>query len=348
MKQVKFGVVGCGGFAHMHISGLKTQKKAVINAICDLSEEAMKKVSEKFELDAECYTDCDEMLKKADIDAVIVATNDQAHREVTVKALLAGKHVLCEKPMALTVEDCEAMVEAQKKSGKQLMIGQICRMTPGFVEAKRLLDEGVIGELFYVESEYAHDYSTFTDKTTWRADPLRHIVIGGACHAIDLLRWIAGNPSETTAYSNKKLLTDLPTDDCVIAIFRFPNDVIGKVFTSSGCKRPYTMRTQLFGTKGTILVNNTDAFITVYRNHIVEGSEILDGVLDRQNDNEIEIKYPLALDNHNVTGEHTAFINAILDGTDVATNGYEGMATVKVCRAVIEAADTRKTVKIEY
>ena len=211
-----------------------------------------------------------------------------------------------------------------------------------------MLDEGVIGELFYVESEYAHDYSTFTDKTTWRADPLRHIVIGGACHAIDLLRWIAGNPSETTAYSNKKILTDLPTDDCVIAIFRFPNDVIGKVFTSSGCKRPYTMRTQLFGTKGTILVNNTDAFITVYRNHIVEGSEILDGVLDRQNDNEIEIKYPLALDNHNVTGEHTAFINAILDGTDVATNGYEGMATVKVCRAVIEAADTRKTVKIEY
>ena len=232
MKQVKFGVVGCGSFAHMHIPGLKTQKKAVINAICDLSEEAMKKVSEKFELDAECYTDCDEMLKKADIDAVIVATNDQAHREVTVKALLAGKHVLCEKPMALTVEDCEAMVEAQKKSGKQLMIGQICRMTPGFVEAKRLLDEGVIGELFYVESEYAHDYSTFTDKTTWRADPLRHIVIGGACHAIDLLRWIAGNPSETTAYSNKKILTDLPTDDCVIAIFRFPNDVIGKVFTS--------------------------------------------------------------------------------------------------------------------
>ena len=349
MKKIKFAVVGCGSFSKIHIGGLKNQKKAEIVALCDKDESRMKERAEEFELEGVAmYTDYDEMLKCADIDAVIVSTNDQAHRELTVKGLYAGKHVLCEKPMALTIEDCEAMVKAEDETGKKLMIGQICRMTPGFIEAKRLLDEGIIGELFYAESTYAHDYSSFTDATTWRADPLRHIVIGGACHAIDLLRWIAGNPTETTAYSTKKVLTDLPTDDCAVAIFRFPNNVIGKMFTSSGCKRPYTMRTMLYGTKGTIVVDNTDNFITVHRERIVPGEKILDGAFGRDQENEVHVRYPISVDNHNVTGEHNEFINAILTDTPVPTNGREGMATVKVCRAVIESADNGRTVQIEY
>jgi len=348
MDILKFGIVGCGGFGGAHILGLKNQKRARIVAVCDIDKEAVNKTVENFELEVDTYTDIDEMLEKSDIDAVVVATIDQAHREITVKALKAGKHVLCEKPMALTIDDCEAMVKAEDESGKKLMIGQICRMTPGFIEAKRLLDEGVIGELFYVESMYAHDYSSFGNKGTWRGDPLRHIVIGGACHAIDLLRWIAGNPTETTAYSNSKVLTDIPTDDCTVAIFRFPNDVIGKVFTSSGCKRPYTMRTQLYGTKGTIVVDNTDNFITVYRERVVPGEKVLDGAFGREQENEVMVRYPIVLDNHNVTGEHTAFIDAVLNDKPVPTDGREGMATVKVCRAVIESADNRKTVFIDY
>lgn len=349
MTKLKFGVVGCGSFSVQHLNGLKYQKRAEVVALCDLDIELCRKKAEKFEFDtADIYSDYDKMLAEADIDAVIVSTNDQSHCELSVKALRAGKHVLCEKPMALTIEECEEMVKAEDESGKKLMIGQICRMTPGFIEAKRLLDEGVIGELFYAESTYAHDYSPFTNKNTWRGDPLRHIVIGGACHAIDLLRWIAGNPSETTAYSNSKVLTDIPTDDCTVAIFRFPNNVIGKMFTSSGCKRPYTMRTQLYGTKGTIVVDNTDNFITVHRERVVPGEKILDGAFGREQENEVTVRYPITLDNHNVTGEHNAFIDAILEDKPVPTDGREGMATVKVCRAVIDSADNGRTVQIEY
>ena len=95
-------------------------------------------------------------------------------------------------------------------------------------------------------------------------------MVGGACHAIDLLRWIAGNPTETTAYSTKKVIMDLPTDDTVEAIFKFPGNVIGRVLASSGTKRPYTMRTEIFGTKGTILVDNTDGLITVFGDDLGE------------------------------------------------------------------------------
>jgi predicted dehydrogenase len=90
------------------------------------------------------------------------------------------------------------------------------------------------------------------EATSWRRDPkiMRYGFVGGGCHAVDLIRWIAGNPSEVSAYGNQKYLTDWPPIlDAIMAIYRLPNDTIGKVFCSIGCKRPYTMRTVIYGTK---------------------------------------------------------------------------------------------------
>ncbi|MBQ4631404.1 MAG: Gfo/Idh/MocA family oxidoreductase [Clostridia bacterium] len=351
MEILKIGIIGCGGFGCQHLVGLKEQKRAEAVALYDVSEDALKSLKEKYPCDLPSFTNLDEMFETVEMDAVIIASTDMTHRENAEKAFAAGKHVLCEKPMALTIEDCEAMIKAQKASGKKLMIGQICRMTPGFIEAKRLIDEGVIGELFCVESTYAHDYTPIVDKDSWRADPLRHVVVGGACHAIDLLRWIAGNPTETTAYSTKKVIMDLPTDDTVEAIFKFPGNVIGRVLASSGTKRPYTMRTEIFGTKGTILVDNTDGLITVFGDDLSGGGKLLGGAYTSKHaDSHVDatLSYRVGLNNHNVVGEHTAFVEAILDGKPVPTDGYEGMATVKVCRAVVKSADEGHSVKIEY
>ena len=130
----------------------------------------------------------------------------------------------------------------------------------------RLIDAGRIGELFFVESEYAHDYSTAARGwNDWRVDSNRprEPYLGGGCHAVDLLRWIAGNPSEIMAYSNHKCLTDWPVDDCTISMMKFPNNVIGKVFVSIGCKRDYTMRSVFYGTRGTIIADNTLSLIHI-------------------------------------------------------------------------------------
>ena len=124
------------------------------------------------------------------IDAVIIASPDQNHRQMILDSLNAGKHILCEKPLALTREDCGAIVEAVKKSDKKFMVGQICRYTPGFKQAKEIIESGAIGELTFVESEYAHDYSHIYAAGSWRSDPVRNGVVGGGCHAVDLLRWI--------------------------------------------------------------------------------------------------------------------------------------------------------------
>lgn len=346
-QQLTYAIIGVGGFGNLHIKELSLMDNTYVCAVCDKHEDAAHQTAEKYGIKS-VYTDYNEMLEKETPDIVVVATSDQIHCEATVAALNAGCHVLCEKPMALKLDECKQMIEASEKTGKKLMIGQVCRYAPAFREAKRLIDEGAIGELFFVESEYAHDYANAPGTDNWRKQPERHPIIGGACHAIDLLRWIAGNPYEVMAYSNHKMMCDWPVDDTTVAIMRFPNDVVGKVFCSISCKRDYTMRTVLYGSKGTIIVSNTDSHITIYREKAVSDKKILDGVLPDETENSIQIKIPVDQNSHNIAGEHEDFRRAVIDGTDGYTDGREGASTVAACLAIVKACNTGKSVEIEY
>ena len=330
-KKVKFALVGMGALAFRHLDGVnKNSDIAEYVSICDVDEAALKRRGDEFGVpEDKRYTDYDKMLADGGFDAVIIITPDQIHREQAVKALKAGYHVLCEKPLAQSMEDCQAMVDAADASGKLFMTGQVCRKAPGFVKAKELVDAGEIGELFYVESEYAHDYQ-FIKGAEWRRDPvnLRYSVIGGGCHAIDLLRWIAGNPERVMALANRKVLTDWPVDDCTIAIMQFPNNVVGKIFCGIGVKRDYTMRTCLYGTKGTIICDNRSDYLTLYR-HAVDGNG--KHLYPAE-------KVPVAVKDHNVSAEIRELALAIINNTPVACTVREGSNTVAVGLAAVESA----------
>ena len=346
-KKLRYAVVGCGNFGKQHLDALSVVPGIEVVALCDIHIESCEERKAQFGLDANCYTDHREMLKNEEIDVVTVASSDKAHMQATVDALKAGCHVMCEKPMSLFTEDCEKMVKAADDTGKLLMVGQVCRYAPGFVKAKELVEKGIIGDLYFVESEYAHDYFGREGVDNWRADKDREPIIGGACHAIDLLRWIAGDPVETMAYSNHKMLTNWPVNDTTVAIMKFPNDVIGKVFTSIGCKRDYTMRTVLYGTKGTIIVNNTDPYLELFLEKI-DGAPFAAGQLGNIEERTIKHLIKVSINNHNVAAEHKQMIDAVLGKSELITTGREGARTVAVCRAVVESAKTGMSVKITY
>lgn len=349
MKKLNYGVVGCGVFGEYQINGVAKLTNANLVALCDVNMERCKLMAEKFGVE-KTYQDYNDLINDPEVEAVIVVTPDQKHAEVSIAAMRAGKHVLCEKPMSLNLDECREMIKVSEETGKKLMVGQICRMAPGFIEAKKLVDSGVIGELYFVESEYAHDYSLIPGADNWRTTPERHPIIGGACHAIDLLRWIAGDPIETSAYSNHKVLKDWPVDDCTVAIFKFPENVIGKVFCSIGCKREYTMRTVLYGTKGTITVNNTDPYIYVNRTQISNDGPVLGDVwgLGAGEEHELILSKKININDHNTQGENEQFCNAVLNDEPVPTDGREGAKTVAVCRAVVESCNSGMPVKIKY
>ncbi len=320
-------------FGKAHIEGAMSCG-IEIGAICDCDTDALRAAGEKYNIPEEKqYTDYRDIISNKDINAVTVAIPDQQHKQVATDLLRAGKHVLCEKPLALTREDIEDIVKAANESGCKFMVGQICRFTPAFIKAKEIIDSGLIGEIYFVESEYAHDYMYLVE--TWRADPKRHGVIGGGCHAVDLLRWLAGDPTEVMAYGTHKLLPTVPYDDATIAIMKFPNDVIGKVFVSTGCKRNYTMRTLIYGTKGTIICDNTSPELQLFvigEDEMAHEPQII----------EVEVN------NHNAAAEFGVFADAILNDTPVATDATEGAKTVEVCLAIVESAKIGKPVNPNY
>ena len=186
-KILRTAVIGASGMGCSHMKAVRAHERARLAAICDIDLPKAEKAALEVGNPA-VYADYREMLDKEDLDAVIIVTPDQLHREMAEYALGKGLDVLCEKPMTLTLEDCRAMVRAADASGKQMMVGQISRYTPGFYKAKELIDRGEIGELFFVESEYAHNYEKVRGTNDWRVDPLRHGFLGGGCHAVDLLR----------------------------------------------------------------------------------------------------------------------------------------------------------------
>lgn len=308
-----------------------------IGALCDLRESRLKEFSEKYNIPMDrCFTDYHELLKMEDLDIVVIATPDQLHRPLSEEFLAAGKHVLCEKPLALTREDINAIVATEHKSGARFMVGQICRFTPAFVKAKEIIDAGTIGELYFVESEYAHDYMRImADVQAWRSDPLRHGVIGGGCHAVDLLRWIAGNPTEVFAYGTHKLLPMAAYDDATVALLKFPNNVMGKVFVSTGCKRDYTMRTVIYGTKGTIICDNTSDHLTLFTVDETEWTKPKEII-------------PVEVNNHNAAAEISVFVDAIKSGEKVMTDAAEGASTVATCLAIVESAKKGVAVAPDY
>jgi len=329
MSQIfRYGVIGLR-MGRMHATAIEARENCALTAVYDPDPVAVDRVLNELH-PGRVAGSWQEIITAEDINMVVIATPDQLHEEMTIAALEAGKHVLCEKPMALDLDACKNMIEASERTGNKLMIGQVCRYAPGFRKAKELVDSGAIGELYYVESEYAHDYLKVRGIGEWRLDPRRHGILGGGCHAIDLLSWIAGRPTEVFAYANHKMLKDWPTDDTTIAVLKYPNDVIGKVFCSISCKRPYTMRTLLYGSEGTILCDNKTPYVTVFHNG-TDKEEI-----------------PVNLKDHNVGGEIDELNDAILAGREPATTGYDGASTVAICLGAVESSKTGMPVKISY
>lgn len=332
-------VIGCN-MGLEHVRSISKNTHTALYGICDTDPERMQKIETKF-APKKAVSDWREFLKDRKVDFAVIATPDQLHLEMAKAFLKAGKHVLCEKPMALTSAECIQMIKAEKETGKTLMIGQVSRFTPAFKKAKKLIDDGVIGELYFIESEYAHDYSRIRGVGDWRVTPERHAVIGGGCHAIDLLRWIAGDPTEVYALSSRKCLTDWPVDDCSIAVMKFPNGVNGKVLTSIGCKRNYTMRSVFYGTRGTIICDNKSSTITLF-----EGEEIHPASGTRKFT--VPQLLPVAINHHNTDEELAMFLDAVLGGKEVAISAMEGAATVAVCEAVVKSCECGMPIKIEY
>lgn len=264
-KKVHFGIIGCGSIVKLaHVRAFKDNKdKAEIVATCDVKEEWAKKVAN--ELNAKAwYTDYQDLLKRDDIDAVLVATPHNVHCEQVIASAEAGKHVYVEKPMACTNVEAWAMVKACKEANVQLLIGCNQRFWPQSEIARQLVEEGAIGEPKHGRTSLHEHWSMYQDRIAY-TDYRRKSVEAGAsifdlgAHRVDLLRYLMGDKEAKRVVGiSKRIATPKEyanIDDIGIIIIEFEDNTYGSV-SLNRISRAVSNITELYGTEGTMFVSS--------------------------------------------------------------------------------------------
>ena len=209
-RIVKVGIIGCGGIANgKHMPSLAAIPNVQMVAFCDIIEEKAVKAAEKFGTpDAKVYTDYKELLKDPEIEVVHVLTPNKEHADISIDALYAGKHVMCEKPMAKSADDARRMVAAAEYTGKKLTIGYQHRQKPQSIYAKKLIEDGALGEIYYANC-YAlrrrgtPNWGVFLNEEEQGGGPIIDI----ATHSLDLTLYLMNNyePAMVVGKTHKKL-----------------------------------------------------------------------------------------------------------------------------------------------
>jgi len=210
MAKLKIGIIGCGGIANdKHMPSMAKQQDVELVAFCDIIPERAEKAAADYGVaGAKVYTDYRMLLADKSIDAVHVLTPNVSHCEITCEALEAGKHVICEKPMAANVEDAQKMMDTAKRTGKLFTVGYQYRFMDNHFTMKRYCDAGYLGEIYYAEANAIRrrgvpTWGVFTDKSQQGGGPLIDI----ATHALDLTLWMMNNyePESVTGVTFEKL-----------------------------------------------------------------------------------------------------------------------------------------------
>jgi len=196
MRNVKVGIIGCGGIANgKHMPSLKQIAEVQMVAFCDIIPEKAEKAAKEFGTpNAKIYTDYKELLNDPEIEVVHVLTPNRSHADITIDALYAGKHVMCEKPMAKTAADAKRMLEAAKATGKLLTIGYQHRQKVSAQYAKQYIDEGSLGEIYYancyaIRRRGTPNWGVFLNEYEQGGGPIIDI----ATHSLDLTLYLMNN-----------------------------------------------------------------------------------------------------------------------------------------------------------
>ncbi len=258
--MLRLGLIGVGHGGTLLQCNLPEQDdlQMKVTAACDVNEARLSTAAAKYGI-PRTTTDYKELVRGDDVDVVGVYSPGPLHAAHILAALEAGKHVMVTKSMVYSIEEAEQIVEAVDRSGLVLLVTQTMRADAKHMESKRLCDTGVIGDLLMGEATYIHDLRPVYAQTPWRTQMPQDLLLGGACHPIDALRWFMGDIEEVHCYGFRGgVATNYPQEDNFVINLRFDSGKIGRVAALCGVVHPPDVLMNglsLYGTKGTIVDN---------------------------------------------------------------------------------------------
>lgn len=262
-ESIRLGVVGMGPANMASTLGLLEEVPDLrfrITAICGLGSDVMERCARDFGVPF-WTTDYREVVGRDDVDVVCVYTPDALHAEHCTAALESGKHVVCTKPMVTRLDDARRLVDLVRRTNLKFLVGQTMRFDRQYLEARKLFDEGRLGELIALEAYYLHDMRPVFGLTPWRLTMPQDFMFGGCAHSFDVLRAFGGDIRRVHAIANRGNLTEgYPLEDNFFINLEFVSGVIGRVSGLYGIVHPPTpmMQFGIYGTKGSLQSEFTD------------------------------------------------------------------------------------------
>lgn len=356
MEKVKTGIIGCGKGAHLHAQALKNLPESLFTAVYSRNFERAKAFAEQYGVKA--CSSIEEMASEAGVEAVIICTPHPAHAETGVKAANAGMHILVEKPLASSLEDCDAIINAAKAQG--VTLGTVCqrRFYPPSLRVKEAIDAGKIGRPILGTVNMLG----WRDEAYYRSDPWRGswkgegggVLVNQAPHQLDLLQWYMGPVEEVFGYWSNLNHSYIEVEDTAIAVIKFKNGGLGNVIVSNSINPALYGKVHIHGENGASIGVQTDggAMFIAGMSSITEpplndlwtvkGEE---GMLEvwRREDTEFFNKINPMTYFHERQIEN--FLRAIINGTQPLIDGAEGRKTVEIFTAIYRSNRDRKPVK---
>jgi len=260
-QRLGVGIIGAGGIARTHAQAYSTIPSTALIAVADIVDEKARDLAQKFGVKA-WYADYKEMLRQRGLQIVSICTPPWLHKQMVLEAIEAGKHVVCEKPMALSLKEADEMVEAAKRAGLKLAVDFQNRYLPQHQKAKELLDGGLIGRLFQVRCRVGYPILDALPPTApmreWLFNPEKSgggVLMDIGSHWIDLTRWFVGSNAKTVSALVGTFSEDIRSvEDNAMILCEFENGVQGLIDVS-WTQRGGFWFVELYGLDGTMVCN---------------------------------------------------------------------------------------------
>jgi UDP-N-acetylglucosamine 3-dehydrogenase len=341
MEQLKVGVIGCGSIAkYRHLPEYAANRYANIVAVCDVVEERANKMAEKY--GAAAYTDYERLLESSDADVISVCLPNYLHAPVSIAALKAGKHVLCEKPMATSHEEAIAMIQTAKDNNKLLMIAHNQRFVSSHQKAKQLLDSGELGKVYSFKTTFGHpgpEGWSIDGRESWFFDKERAFIgaLGDlGVHKSDLIRYLLGDVAEVGAFVGTLAKEGTDVDDNAVCILKMKKGMMGTLTASWSYVSGGDNSTVIYTEKAVLRLEDdpTYSLIVQYNN-----GDVVNYQLDKIQTNEDGGQTTSHVIDH--------FIDSVKDNKTPLITGEEGMKSLDVILAALESNEKGQIIKMQ-
>ncbi|WP_040978786.1 Gfo/Idh/MocA family protein [Oceanobacillus jeddahense] len=340
--SLKIAVIGCGSIAkHRHLPEYAANDQVKITAVCDIVQERAEAAAEKYQ--AKAYTDYKTLLQEENIDAVSVCLPNYLHAPVSVDALNAGKHVLCEKPMATSTEEADQMIEAAEQNGKKLMIGHNQRFVSSHQKARELIASGTIGKVYSFRTAFGHggpEGWSADGKESWffkKGEAFIGAMGDLGVHKADLIRYLLQDEFvEVGAFVETSAKQNTDVDDNATLILKSEKGTIGTLAASWAYTAKEDNSTVIYGEKATLRLEDDPTYSLV-----------------AQYANGETVKYELGAIQSNEEGGQTTthvidhFIDSILNDTAPLIDGMEGKKSLAIILGALESVETKRIYLLE-